>query len=97
LEIKEGFDVFSDRLAARDEPFGLEPVERLGRVGGLCSFDNLSVWEIPPKAGRGQNSPAVKLLKRPAREPWNERKDVKAVFNDAFTPVLQLGSSEGCR
>jgi len=35
------------------------------------SFRNLSVGEIPPEAGRGQNSPMDKLLKRPTREPWN--------------------------
>jgi len=35
------------------------------------SFRNLSVGEIPPEAGRGQNSPIGKLLKRPGCKPWN--------------------------
>jgi len=34
------------------------------------SFRNLSVGEIPPEAGRRQNSPADKLLKRLSPDPW---------------------------
>jgi len=55
------------RLSVREEPLGLEPVEslqverleaeRLGRVGGAPSFRDLSVGEIPPKAGIGADIP----------------------------------------
>jgi len=34
-------------------------------------FRNVSMGEIPQKAGRGQNSPVDMLLKKPAREPRN--------------------------
>jgi len=34
------------------------------------SFRNLSMGEIPPEAGRGQNSPINKLLKRPSPDLW---------------------------
>ena len=57
-------------LAARDEPLGLElfglealdrlEAERLGRVGGRRTFQDLSAGEIPPEAGRGQDSPEDK-------------------------------------
>jgi len=32
--------------------------------------------EIPPEAGRGQESHIDKSLKRPVRETWNERKGI---------------------
>jgi len=40
---------------------------------------------------RGQDSPADKSLKRPGREPWNGRKDIKvmliiAAFTTGLTP-----------
>jgi len=34
------------------------------------SFRNLSVGEIPPEAGRRQNFPIDKLLKRLSPDPW---------------------------
>jgi len=34
------------------------------------SFRNLLVGEVPPEAGRGQNSPADKLQKRLSLDPW---------------------------
>ena len=34
------------------------------------SFRNLLVGEIPPEAGRRQNSPADTLQKRPSPDPW---------------------------
>jgi len=38
---------------------------------------------------RGQNSPADKSLKRPGREPWNVRKDIKVtLIIKAFTTGL---------
>jgi len=41
---------------------------------------------------RGQDSPANKSLKRPGREPWNGRKDIKVVLIiTAFTPGLAPG------
>jgi len=33
-------------------------------------FRNLSMGEIPPGAGRGQNSPVDMLLKKPGPDPW---------------------------
>jgi hypothetical protein len=70
---------FLERLAARDE---------LGRVGGRCSFRDLGMGEtaalsLSKGMRRGQDSPVNKLLKKQAREPWNERKGfmVCAYFN----------------
>ena len=45
-------------------------------VGRTLSFRNLSVGEIPLKAGRGQESLIDTLLKRPVPETWNKRKDI---------------------
>jgi hypothetical protein len=61
---------FLERLAARDE---------LGRVGGRCSFRDLGMGEtaalsLSKGMRKGQGSPVNKLLKKQAREPWNERK-----------------------
>jgi hypothetical protein len=66
---------FLERLAARDE---------LSRVGGRCSFRDLGVGEtaalsLSKGMRRGQGSPVNKLLKKQAREPWNERKGFMAV------------------
>jgi hypothetical protein len=60
---------FLERLAARDE---------LGRVGGRRSFRDLGMGEtaalsLSKGMRRGQVSPVNKLLKKRAREPWNER------------------------
>jgi hypothetical protein len=70
---------FLERLAARDE---------LGRVGGRRSFRDLGMGEtaalsLSKGMRRGQGSPVNKPLKKPAREPWNERKGfmVFAYFN----------------
>jgi hypothetical protein len=51
--------------------------ERL--AGGRCSFRDLGMGEtaalsLSKGMRRGQDSPANKLLKKQAREPWNERK-----------------------
>jgi hypothetical protein len=61
---------FLEILAARDE---------LGRVGGRCSFRDLGMGEtaalsLSKGMRKGQGSPVNKLLKKQAREPWNERK-----------------------
>jgi hypothetical protein len=63
---------FLERLAARDE---------LGRVGGRRSFRDLGMGETAALSlSKGMRSPASlkrdvnKLLKKQAREPWNERK-----------------------
>jgi hypothetical protein len=40
---------------------------------------------------RGQNSTAYKSLKRPGREPWNGRKDIKVVSSKALTHELTPG------
>jgi hypothetical protein len=65
---------FLERLAARDE---------LGRVGGRRSFRDLGMGEaaalsLSKGMRRGQVSPVGKSLKKPAREPRNERKDFMA-------------------
>jgi len=62
------------RLAARDE---------LRRVGGRRSFRDLGMGEtaalsLSKGMRRGQDSPVNKSLKKPAREPRNERKDFMA-------------------
>jgi hypothetical protein len=61
-------------------------LERL--AGGRCFFRDLGMGEtaaLSPSKGmrRGQDSPVNKLLKKQAREPWNERKGfmVCAYFN----------------
>ena len=51
-------------------------------------FRNLSVGEIPPKAGRGQNSPIDKLLKRPARKPWPPAHRAYAPEGTEEKPIL---------
>ena len=79
---------FLKRLAALDQPHSPEPlgcelrVERLGRVGGRRSFRNLDVGGTAAlNLSKGMRSPASPKrdvdnpLKKPAREPWNERKD----------------------
>jgi hypothetical protein len=73
--------LFLERLAARDE---------LGRVGGRCSSRGLGMGKTAALSlSKGMRSPASlkrdvnKSLKKPAREPWNERKGfmVFAYFN----------------
>jgi hypothetical protein len=61
-------------------------LERL--AGGRRSFRGLGMGEtaapsLPRGMRRGKESPVNKLLKKPAREPWNERKGfmVFAYFN----------------
>jgi hypothetical protein len=61
-------------------------LERL--AGGRCSFRDLGMGEtaalsLSKGMRRGQVSPVNKLLKKQAREPWNERKGfmVFAYFN----------------
>jgi len=61
-------------------------LERL--AGGCCSFRDLGMGEtaalsLSKGMRRGQGSPVNKSLKKPAREPWNERKGfmVFAYFN----------------
>jgi len=61
-------------------------LERL--AGGCCSFRGLGMGEtaalsLSKGMRRGQVSPVNKSLKKPAREPWNERKGfmVCAYFN----------------
>jgi len=56
-------------------------LERL--AGGCRSFRGLGMGEtaalsLSKGMRRGQNSPVNKSLKKPAREPWNERKDSMA-------------------
>jgi hypothetical protein len=79
---------FLERLAARDE---------LGRVGGRRSFRDLGMGEtaalsLSKGMRRGQVSPVNKSLKKPAREPWNERKGFMACAYcnvDRFEEVKQ--------
>jgi hypothetical protein len=57
-------------------------LERL--AGGRRSFRDLGMGEtaaLSPLKGmrRGQESPVNKSLKKPAREPWNERKGFMAL------------------
>jgi hypothetical protein len=88
---------FLERLAARDE---------LGRVGGRCSFRDLGMGEtaapshsassswprgLPRGMRRGQDSPVNKLLKKPAREPWNERKAFMAYTRFGAKPFVLRG------
>jgi hypothetical protein len=61
-------------------------LERL--VEGRCSFRDLGMGEaaalnLSKGMRRGQDSPVNKLLKKQAREPWNERNGfmVLAYFN----------------
>jgi hypothetical protein len=78
---------FLERLAARDE---------LGRVGGRRSFRGLGMGEtaalsLSKGMRRGQGSPVNKVLKKQAREPWNERKGfmVFAYYNVDFSQELE--------
>jgi len=56
--------------------------------GRALSFRNVSVGEIPPEAGRRQNSPADTLLKRPAREPWPPAHRAYAPEGTEEKPIL---------
>ena len=52
-------------------------------AGGRRSFRDLGMGEtaalsLSKGMRRGQDSPVNKSLKKPAREPWNERKDFMA-------------------
>ena len=58
-------------------------LERL--VGGRSSFRDLGMGEtaapsLSRRMRRGQDSPVNKLLKKQAREPWNERKGFMVVL-----------------
>jgi hypothetical protein len=87
---------FLKRLAARDE---------LGRVGGRCSFRDLGMRKtaalsLSKRMRRGQVSPVNKLLKKQAREPWNERKGFMACayFNGKKdTHILRASLFTGLR
>ena len=84
----QAMKLFLERLAARDElpaaGSGPELVEG-GRVGGRRSFRGLGMGETAALSlSKGVRSPASpkrdvnKSLKKPAREPRNERKDFMA-------------------
>jgi hypothetical protein len=65
-------------------------------AGGRCSFRGLGMGEtaalsLSEGMRRGQDSPLNKLLKKQAREPWNERKGfiVFAYFNSVCFAALK--------
>ena len=71
-------------------------LERL--AGGRRSFRDLGMGEtaalsLSKGMRRGQDSPVNKLLKKPAREPWNERKGFMACasFNAPYLMLSVVG------